>query len=208
METCVTDSPNVASFQLEATHEYATDAFEIDATRRKYENPLADRYSSQEMNFNWSPQKKFSTWRRLWLALAQGEKELGLSITEEQLNEMKANLDNINFKYAEQKERELRHDVMSHIHAFGALCPKAMPIIHLGATSCYVGDNTDLIQMKEGMQLLQKQMLQLMTLMKDFALQYKDLPTLGFTHYQPAQLTTVGKRATLWLQDLIWTITI
>eukprot|EP01087_Luapelamoeba_hula_P012779 TRINITY_DN3601_c0_g1_i1.p1 TRINITY_DN3601_c0_g1~~TRINITY_DN3601_c0_g1_i1.p1 ORF type:complete len:570 (-),score=111.06 TRINITY_DN3601_c0_g1_i1:125-1834(-) len=172
--------------------------------RVKFENPLSDRYSSVEMNYNWSPQKKFSTWRRLWIALAQGEQELGLPITDEQLAEMKTHVDNINLEFAEAKEKELRHDVMSHIHAFGELCPKAMPIIHLGATSCYVGDNTDLIQMKEGMQILQKQMLLLMSLLRKMALEHKDLPTLGFTHFQAAQLTTVGKRATLWLQDLLF----
>ncbi|KAL6048536.1 Adenylosuccinate lyase [Balamuthia mandrillaris] len=155
------------------------------------------------MNFNWSPQKKFSTWRRLWVALAQAQKEAGLNITDKQIAEMQAHLDNINWEVAENKERELRHDVMSHIHAFGEQCPTAKPIIHLGATSCFVGDNTDLIQMRDGLEILQKQMLHLMALLKDMALAYKNLPTLGFTHYQPAQLTTVGKRATLWLQDFL-----
>jgi len=175
-----------------------------DAPRTIYENPLVGRYSSEEMNYNWSPQKKFSTWRRLWLALAQAEQELGLAISDKQLEQMRANLDNINFDVAEAKEKELRHDVMSHIHAFGEQCPDAMPIIHLGATSCFVGDNTDLILLKDGMVILQKQLLHLMSLLKDFSLEYKDLPTLGFTHFQPAQLTTVGKRATLWLQDLLF----
>jgi adenylosuccinate lyase len=172
--------------------------------RASYENPLVSRYASKEMNFNWSPQKKFTTWRRLWIALAQAQKELGLDITDEQINEMRNNLENINFEVAEAKEKELRHDVMSHIHAFGQQCPKAMPIIHLGATSCFVGDNTDLIQMKDGLVILQKQLLLLIHALREMAVKYKDLPTLGFTHYQPAQLTTVGKRATLWLQDLLF----
>ncbi len=170
----------------------------------KYENPLVDRYASQEMNENWSPQKKFSTWRRLWLALATAEKELGLPVSQEQLDEMAAHLDDIDFELAAKKEKEFRHDVMSHVHAFGTVCPKAMPIIHLGATSCYVGDNTDLIQLRDGLAIIRKKMLKVIELMSKVADQYKDLPTLGFTHYQPAQLTTVGKRITLWLQDFLF----
>jgi len=159
----------------------------------KYENPLVGRYTSAEMNYNWSPQKKFSTWRRMWVALAQAQHELGLpQISAEQLDEMRRNIDNIDFAAAAAYERELRHDVMAHIHAFGDQCPKARPIIHLGATSCFVGDNTDLIQMRDGMQLLKVQLLQLIKLLRGMCLEYKDLPTLGFTHYQPAQLTTYG----------------
>ncbi len=171
--------------------------------KNKYENPLVDRYASKEMNENWSPQKKFSTWRRLWLALATAEKELGLPISDEQIAEMEAHLDDIDFELAAQKEKEFRHDVMSHVHAFGTCCPKAMPIIHLGATSCYVGDNTDLIQLRDGLKIVRKKMIKVISQMSEVAEQYKALPTLGFTHYQPAQLTTVGKRVTLWLQDLL-----
>lgn len=172
--------------------------------KTKYENPLVDRYASKEMNENWSPQKKFSTWRRLWLALATAEKELGLPVSQEQLDEMADHLDDIDFELAAKKEKEFRHDVMSHVHAFGTVCPKAMPIIHLGATSCYVGDNTDLIQLRDGLAIIRKKMLKVIELMSKVADQYKDLPTLGFTHYQPAQLTTVGKRITLWLQDFLF----
>ena len=171
--------------------------------RDKYENPLVDRYASKEMNQNWSPQKKFSTWRRLWLALATAEKELGLPITDKQIEEMSAHLDDIDFDLAAQKEKEFRHDVMSHVHTFGMCCPSAMPVIHLGATSCYVGDNTDLIQLRDGMKIVRRKMLKVIEIMSKVADQYKALPTLGFTHYQPAQLTTVGKRVTLWLQDMV-----
>ena len=166
-----------------------------------YQNPLTDRYASAEMSFNWSPQKKHSTWRRLWLALAEAEQELGLAITDEQLSQMRAHLDDIDFDAVAAKEAELRHDVMSHIHVFGAQCPAAMPIIHLGATSCYVTDNTELIQMRDGLLLIRGKMLKLFDNLSRFAMQYKDMPTLGFTHYQPAQLTTVGKRFSLYLQD-------
>lgn len=169
----------------------------------KYENPLVDRYASKEMNENWSPQKKFSTWRRLWLALATAEMELGLPVSQEQIDEMAAHLDDIDFELAAKKEKEFRHDVMSHVHAFGTVCPKAMPIIHLGATSCYVGDNTDLIQLRDGLAIIRKKMVKVIEIMSKVADQHKDLPTLGFTHYQPAQLTTVGKRVTLWLQDML-----
>ncbi|MEI8246936.1 MAG: adenylosuccinate lyase [Lentisphaerota bacterium] len=168
-----------------------------------YQNPLTGRYASKEMSFNWSPQNKHSTWRRLWLALAEEEKLLGLAITEQQINEMAAHLDDIDFELAEAKEKELRHDVMSHIHAFGTQCPSAMPIIHLGATSCYVTDNTELIQMREGMKLLRGKLLRVIKTISEVVEQYKDMPTLGFTHYQPAQLTTVGKRFSLYLQDLV-----
>lgn len=168
-----------------------------------YQNPLTDRYASKEMSYNWSPQKKHSTWRRLWLALATEEKNLGLDITEAQITEMAAHLDDIDFELAAAKEKELRHDVMSHIHAFGDRCPAAMPIIHLGATSCFVTDNTELIQMRDGMVLVRAKLLEVIRNLAAFIEQYKDMPTLGFTHYQPAQLTTVGKRFSLYLQDLV-----
>ena len=155
------------------------------------------------MSFIWSPAKKFTTWRKLWLALATAEQELGLDITDEQLKEMRDHLYDIDFEYAEEKEKEFRHDVMGHVHAFGKVAPKAMPIIHLGATSCYVGDNTDLIQIRESLVLIKRKLLQALSIMKAFAVKYRDLPTLGFTHYQPAQLTTVGKRCTLWMLDLL-----
>ena len=164
---------------------------------------MSDRYASKEMSYIWSPDMKFSTWRKLWISLATAEKELGLNITEEQINEMKAHIYDINYEFAEAKEKELRHDVMSHVHAFGELCPSAMPIIHLGATSCYVGDNTDLIQIREATKLILSKLVKVIDALRAFSDQYKDLPTLGFTHYQPAQLVTVGKRATLWNQDLV-----
>ncbi len=168
-----------------------------------YQNPLTDRYASKEKSFNWSPQKKHSTWRKLWLALATEEKALGLDITDLQIEEMAAHLDDIDFEAAAAKEKELRHDVMSHIHTFGTLCPDAMPIIHLGATSCYVTDNTELIQMRDGMELLRGKLLEVIRNLVKIVEQYKDMPTLGFTHYQPAQLTTVGKRFSLYLQDFV-----
>ena len=169
----------------------------------KFENSLVTRYASAEMSFLWSAQKKFSTWRRLWIYLARGEKALGLNITDEQISEMEAHINDVDFKRADQLEKELRHDVMSHIHAWAEQCPKAKPIIHLGATSCFVGDNTDLIQIKESLGLVCLRLLRVMRLLKDVALKYKALPTLGFTHFQAAQLTTVGKRACLWLQDFM-----
>ena len=171
--------------------------------KTSYESPLASRYASPEMLCLFSPQKKFSTWRRLWLALARAEKTLGLPITAEQLAEMEAHLDDIDFDLAAQKEKELRHDVMAHVHTFGAVCPKAMPIIHLGATSCYVTDNTDIILLKEGLSLIRDKLVALIARLADFAMAYRALPTLGFTHFQPAQLTTVGKRASLWIYDLL-----
>ncbi len=167
----------------------------------KYQNPLTDRYASKEMNWLWSPQKKFSTWRKLWLTLATAQKELGLPITEEQIKEMAAHIENIDFDRAAVMEKELRHDVMSHIHVFAESCPLAKPIIHLGATSCFVTDNTDLLLMKEGLLILKRKLALVMAELRDLALNYRHLPTLGFTHYQPAQLTTVGKRASLWLYD-------
>lgn len=168
-----------------------------------FEHPLVSRYASKEMTYIWSPQKKFSTWRRLWLALAESEKELGLEISEEQIEDMAAHLDDIDFELAKKMEGQFRHDVMAHVHTFGTAAPKAMPIIHLGATSCYVGDNTDLIQLRESLVLVQSKLVKLLFTMKEFASKYQDLPTLGFTHYQPAQLTTVGKRCTLWMQDFL-----
>lgn len=155
------------------------------------------------MSYIWSPAKKFSTWRKLWVSLAESEKALGLNISFEQIQEMRDNIYDIDYELAEKKEAEYRHDVMAHVHVFGIKCPKAMPIIHLGATSCFVGDNTDIIQMKEALVLIEEKLLRLLSVMKEFAIQYRDLPTLGFTHFQPAQLTTVGKRATLWMQDLL-----
>lgn len=168
-----------------------------------YSNPLAERYSSKEMLENFSPDKKFSTWRKLWIALAEAEKELGLNITDEQIEEMKANIYNIDYELAAKKEAEFRHDVMAHVHTFGTQAPKAMPIIHLGATSAYVGDNTDLIQIKDGLDIIKTKLVNVISEMSKFAMENKDLPTLGFTHFQAAQLTTVGKRATLWLQSLL-----
>ena len=168
-----------------------------------YSNPLAERYSSKEMLENFSPNKKFSTWRKLWVALAEAEKELGLNITDEQIQEMKENIYNIDYELAAKKEAEFRHDVMAHVHTFGTQAPKAMPIIHLGATSAFVGDNTDLIQIKDGLDIIKTKLVNVIAEMSKFAMEYKDLPTLGFTHFQAAQLTTVGKRATLWVQSLL-----
>lgn len=168
-----------------------------------YESPLSSRYASDEMQYIFSADKKFSTWRRLWVALARAEKALGLPVTEEMIAEMEAHLEDIDYAYAEQKEKELRHDVMAHVHTFGKACPTAFPIIHLGATSAYVGDNTDIIQMREGLVLVRQKLLQVIARLSDFADTYKALPTLGFTHFQPAQLTTVGKRATLWINELM-----
>lgn len=173
------------------------------ADRTSYTSPLSTRYASKEMKYLFSPEMKFKTWRRLWIALAESEKELGLDITQEQIDELKAHKDDINYEVAEAREKEVRHDVMSHVYAYGKQCPKAKPIIHLGATSCYVGDNTDMIIMAEALKLIRVQLLNAMDRLAVFADEYKDQPTLAFTHYQPAQPTTVGKRATLWLQDLV-----
>lgn len=168
-----------------------------------YSNPLCERYSSKEMMYNFSPDKKFSTWRKLWIALAESEKELGLNITDEQIKEMKENIFNIDYELASQKEKEFRHDVMAHVHTFGTQAAKAMPIIHLGATSAFVGDNTDLIQIKDALQIIKVKIVNIMNDLANFSLENKNIPTLGFTHFQAAQLTTVGKRATLWLQSLM-----
>ena len=169
----------------------------------QYESPLASRYASDEMLYLFSPDKKFSTWRKLWIALARAEQRLGLAITDEQIAEMEAHIHDIDYEYAAEMEKRLRHDVMAHVHAFGKAAPSAMPIIHLGATSCYVGDNTDIILMREGLELVRAGLVNVITLLADFADRYKDMPTLGFTHFQPAQLTTVGKRASLWLNDFL-----
>ncbi len=168
-----------------------------------YESPLNSRYASKEMQYIFSPDKKFTTWRKLWIALAESEKELGLNITDEQIAEMKQYAEDINYDVAKAREKEVRHDVMSHVYAYGVQCPKAKPIIHLGATSCYVGDNTDIIIMTEAMELIRKKLINTISVLSDFAMKNKDLPTLAFTHFQPAQPTTVGKRATLWIQDLL-----
>lgn len=174
-----------------------------DPSRLIYQTPLSSRYASQQMNFIFSDQNKFSTWRRMWLWLAESEKELGLDIKEEQLEEMRQNLEKIDFNLAAENEKKTRHDVMAHIQEFGHRCPKAAPIIHLGATSCFVGDNTDLICIRDALKLVIEKTARCMDRLSKFALEYKDLPCLGFTHMQPAQLTTVGKRATLWIQDLL-----
>lgn len=168
-----------------------------------YNTPLNSRYASKEMSYIFSDDMKFSTWRKLWVALAEGERELGLNITEEQINELKNNIYNINYEEAKAKEKEVRHDVMSHVHAYGLQCPSAKGIIHLGATSCYVGDNTDIIIMRDALLLVKNKLVAVLNHLSKFALEYKDMPTLGFTHFQPAQLTTVGKRATLWMQELV-----
>lgn len=168
-----------------------------------YESPFNSRYASSEMQELFSNDMKFKTWRRLWIALAEAEKELGLNITDEQIEELKKFKDSINYDVAQQKEKEFRHDVMAHIHAYGEQCPKAKGIIHLGATSCYVGDNTDVIVMRDALKLLKRKLIVLIDKLSNFAMENKDLPTLGFTHYQPAQLVTVGKRACLWLQDIL-----
>ena len=169
----------------------------------RYQTPLAERYASKEMQYIFSPDKKFRTWRRLWIALAESEKELGLNITDEQIAELKAHQDDINYEDAKKREAEVRHDVMSHVYAYGLQCPKAKGIIHLGATSCYVGDNTDIIIMTEGLQLVRKKLINVIAELSKFAGKYRALPTLAFTHFQPAQPTTVGKRATLWINELM-----
>ena len=170
---------------------------------QNYNSPLSERYPSKEMKYLFSPEKKFTTWRRLWIALAEAERELGLDITEEQIAELKEHVSDINYDVAKEREKIVRHDVMSHVYAYGQQCPKAKGIIHLGATSCYVGDNTDIIIMKEGLGLLRSKLVNVIKNLADFAEEYKGLPTLGFTHFQAAQPTTVGKRATLWLNEFV-----
>ena len=169
----------------------------------RYQSPLSERYASKEMQFIFSPDMKFRTWRKLWIALAETERELGLNITEEQIEEMKANADNINYDVARAREKVVRHDVMAHVYAYGQQCPKAKGIIHLGATSCYVGDNTDIIVMAEALKIVRKKLVNVIAELAKFAEKYKELPTLAFTHFQPAQPTTVGKRATLWMQEFL-----
>lgn len=171
--------------------------------RNKYESPFNTRYASSEMLELFSPDKKFRTWRLLWIALAEAEKELGLNITDEQIDELKKYKNDINYDTAERIEKEVRHDVMAHVHAYGEQCPKAKPIIHLGATSCYVTDNTDIIIMRDALELIRKKLAAVMKKLADFAMEHRSLPALGYTHYQPAQIVTVGKRASLWLQDLL-----
>ena len=168
----------------------------------RYKSPLSERYASRQMQYIFSPDMKFKTWRKLWIALAETEKELGLPITQEQIDELKAHKDDINYDVAKERERQVRHDVMSHVYAYGQQCPKAKGIIHLGATSCYVGDNTDIIIMTDALKLVRRKLINVMAELAKFADQYKNQPTLAFTHFQPAQPTTVGKRATLWLHDL------
>ena len=168
-----------------------------------FESPFSTRYASDEMQYLFSADKKFSTWRRLWVALARSEMKLGLPITQEQVDELEANVDNINYDVARQREKEVRHDVMSHVYAYGVQCPKAKGIIHLGATSCYVGDNTDIIIMRDALNLVKRKLANVIALLSDFAMKYRDMPALAYTHLQPAQLTTVGKRATLWINELV-----
>ncbi|GKY95572.1 hypothetical protein MPSEU_000518600 [Mayamaea pseudoterrestris] len=173
---------------------------------RKYDHPLVERYATKEMSLIWSPAMKFTTWRKLWTALATAEQELGVDISDEQLEVMRSKIYHIDWELAEKKEAEFRHDVMGHVHEFGTTDGKdnvAMPVIHLGATSCYVGDNTDIIQLRMALELVQRKIVKVIYTLKQFAVKFKDMPTLGFTHFQPAQLTTVGKRATLWMQDLL-----
>jgi len=171
--------------------------------RNEYENPLIRRYASKEMSFIFSDEMKFKTWRKLWVALAESEHELGLEVSAEQVQELRAHMDDINYEVAEAREKEVRHDVMSHVYAYGQQCPGAKGIIHLGATSCFVGDNTDIIVMDKAIDLVEKKLVNVIDKLSRFAMEYRGLPTLGFTHFQPAQLTTVGKRATLWIQDLV-----
>ncbi len=172
-------------------------------SKNTYESPLCSRYADKEMKYLFSPDMKFKTWRKLWIALAEAENELGLPVTKEQIDELKANADNINYDVAEKQEKLVRHDVMSHVYAYGMQCPKAMPIIHLGATSCYVGDNTDIIVMTQALELVKKKLVSAVRVLSEFAIKHKDLPTLAFTHFQSAQPTTVGKRASLWISDLL-----
>lgn len=169
----------------------------------RYQSPLSERYASKEMQYIFSPDMKFRTWRKLWIALAETEQELGLNITDEQIEELKAHQNDINYEVAKEREKVVRHDVMSHVYAYGVQCPKAKGIIHLGATSCYVGDNTDIIVMKEALLLVRTKLVNVIAELAKFAVEYKALPTLGFTHFQPAQPTTVGKRATLWMQEFL-----
>ena len=169
----------------------------------KYESPFSSRYASDEMQYLFSADKKFRTWRRLWIALAKAEQREGLPITDEQIAELEAHKDDINHKVAEEREKLVRHDVMSHVYAYGVQCPKAKGIIHLGATSCYVGDNTDIIIMREALEIVRRKLLNVIALLSDFAMKYREMPALAYTHLQPAQLTTVGKRAALWINEFL-----
>lgn len=171
--------------------------------KNSYESPFSTRYASEEMQYLFSADKKFKTWRRLWVALARAEMKLGLPVTEAQVKELESHLDDINYDVAEAREKQVRHDVMSHVYAYGVQCPNAKGIIHLGATSCYVGDNTDVIIMKEALQVVRRKLINVIDLLGGFAEKYKDMPALAYTHLQPAQLTTVGKRATLWMNELL-----
>lgn len=200
MSDAAPSSSSNADRFLEASATFPDNAL---PNHRVYEHPLVQRYATKEMSFIWSPANKFTTWRKLWTALATAEQELGLKISDDQLEQMRNHLFDVDFDLAEVKEREFRHDVMGHVHAFGSAAPAAMPVIHLGATSCYVGDNTDIIQLRQSLQLVSRKLLKVIAALQTFCLQYKDVPTLGYTHFQPAQLTTVGKRATLWMQDLV-----
>lgn len=201
MAASTPSSTNGEKFMTFIKEPFPSDAM---SDHRTYEHPLVERYATKEMSFIWSPAMKFSTWRKLWTALATAEQELGLDyISNEQIEQMLANIYNIDFTLASEKEAEFRHDVMGHVHTFGTQAPLAMPVIHLGATSCYVGDNTDLIQIRSSLQLVQRKLVKVIATLKTFAYENRNLPTLGYTHYQPAQLTTVGKRATLWMQDLL-----
>ena len=176
---------------------------EMNVSYDKYVSPLSERYASREMQAVFSPDRKFRTWRKLWIALAETEKELGLDITDEQIAELKAHAEDINYADAKAREKEVRHDVMSHVYAYGLQCPKARGIIHLGATSCYVGDNTDIILMRDALAIIRRKLINAISELARFADEYKDLPTLAFTHFQPAQPTTVGKRATLWINEFM-----
>nr|WP_256460685.1 lyase family protein [Allobaculum sp. Allo2] len=173
------------------------------SSHTEYQSPLSQRYASPEMKYLFSEEKKFQTWRKLWIALAEAEQELGLDITDEQIAQLKEHAKDINYEDAKAREKIVRHDVMSHVYAYGLQAPEAKGIIHLGATSCYVGDNTDLIVMHEGLELIQAKIAAVLARLKKFALEYKDMPALAFTHFQPAQPTTIGKRASLWAQDLV-----
>ena len=176
---------------------------EMNVSYDKYVSPLSERYASREMQAVFSPDRKFRTWRKLWIALAETEKELGLDITDEQIAELKAHAEDINYADAKAREKEVRHDVMSHVYAYGLQCPKARGIIHLGATSCYVGDNTDIILMRDALAIIRRKLINAISELARFADEYKDLPTLAFTHFQPAQPTTVGKRASLWINEFM-----
>jgi len=191
---------NAQKFKELANGEFPSEAL---PDHQVYEHPLVKRYATKEMSFVWSPAMKFTTWRKLWTALATAEQELGIEISDEQLEEMRSKLYEVDFEFAAEKEKEFRHDVMGHVHAYGEVAPAAMPIIHLGATSCYVGDNTDIVQIRDALKLIKRKLVKTISILRAFAAKYRDLPTLGFTHYQPAQLTTVGKRCTLWMQDLV-----